>query len=311
MRMERKFTNDDEVETTMSVIRLHPECIRCMLDKQLAKCPADAPKEVQLTYMQKILSIASSAPYHQGAPVMLDEFHRLQREMFGLDKDFTQIKKKYNAVMLSRVPEMQKRIDASGRPLETAIQYAMIGNYIDFGAKHEVTDAQLDELLSEPAKYVLDEAVYQALNEDLQKAKKLVYLTDNCGEIVMDKLLVQEIRKAYPHLEVTVVVRGEPVSNDATMEDAQDVGMPEVARVIGNGNGVAGTHMDALSPEARGAIDAADVLIAKGQANFETLNSCGLNIYYVFMCKCDMFAKRFKVPRFSGIMVNDANIPAY
>lgn len=295
----------------MSVIRLHPECIRCMLDKQLAKCPADAPKEVQLAYMQKILSIASQAPSHQGAPVMLDAFHKLQRDMFGIDKDFGQIKKKYNAVMMQRVPEMQKRIDASERPLVTAIQYAMIGNYIDFGAKHEVTDEQLDDLLAAPEKYELDESVYQALNADLSKAKKLVYLTDNCGEIVMDKLFVQEIQKAYPHIEVTAVVRGEPVSNDATMDDAQDVGLTEIVRVVGNGNGVAGTHMDALSPEAREAIDAADVLIAKGQANFETLNNCGLNIYYVFMCKCDMFAKRFKVPRFSGIMVNDANIPAY
>ena len=101
----------------MSVLRLHPECIRCMLDKQLAKCPADAPKEVQLAYMQKILSIASQAPSHQGAPVMLDAFHKLQRDMFGIDKDFGQIKRKYNAVMMQRVPEMQKRIDASERSL--------------------------------------------------------------------------------------------------------------------------------------------------------------------------------------------------
>lgn len=296
----------------MALIRLHPECIRCMLDKQLAKCPTDVPKELQLEYMQKILSIASNAPSHQGAPVMLDAFHRLQHEMFGIvPKDLADIKKKYNAMMLEREPGMQKRIDDSDRPLATAIQYAMIGNYIDFGAKHEVTDEQLNELLAQPEKYVLDENVYQALNADLKAAKQLVYLTDNCGEIVMDKLLVQAIKKAYPQLNVTVIVRGEPVSNDATMTDAQEVGMTEVARVIGNGNGVAGTHVDTLSQEAREAIDMADVLIAKGQANFETLNGCGLNMYYVFMCKCEMFAKRFGVPRFSGIMVNDHNVPEY
>lgn len=295
----------------MSLIRLHPECIRCMMDKQLARCPQDAPKEVQLDYMQKVLSIAANARRDQGAPVILSEFHRLQREMFGIHKDFTDIKKKFNALMLAFEPEMQKRIDASQRPLETAIQYAMIGNYIDFGAKHEVMEDQLSDLLSKPESYELPEAVYQALNADLQKAKQVAYLTDNCGEIVMDKLLIRAIQKAYPQLQVTVIVRGEPVSNDVVLEDAQDVGLMEIARVIGNGNGVAGTHMDALSTEARETMETADVLISKGQANFETLNGCGLNVYYVFMCKCDMFAKRFNVPRFSGILVNDANVPAY
>lgn len=295
----------------MSLIRLHPECIRCMMDKQLARCPHDAPKEVQLDYMQKVLSIAANARRDQGAPVILSEFHRLQRDMFGICKDFTDIKKKFNALMMDFEPEMQRRIDASERPLETAIQYAMIGNYIDFGAKHEVMEDQLSDLLSKPESYELPEEVYQALTADLQKAGRVAYLTDNCGEIVMDKLFIRAIQKAYPQVQVTVIVRGEPVSNDVTIEDAREVGLTDIARVIGNGNGVAGTHMDALCPEARDAMETADVLISKGQANFETLNGCGLNVYYVFMCKCEMFAKRFNVPRFSGILVNDANVPAY
>jgi len=295
----------------MALIRLHPECIRCMMDKQLARCPEDAPKEVQLDYMQQILSIAANARRDQGAPVILSEFHRLQREMFGIHRDFSDIKKKFNALMLGFEAEMQSRIDASVRPLETAIQYAMIGNYIDFGAKHQVVEEQLSDLLSKPESYDLPEEVYQALCADLQKAKRVAYLTDNCGEIVMDKLFIREMQKAYPQLEITVIVRGEPVSNDVTLEDAQEVGLTSIARVIGNGNGVAGTHMDALSAEAREAMEMADVLISKGQANFETLNGCGLNVYYVFMCKCEMFAKRFGVPRFSGILANDANVPEY
>ena len=158
---------------------------------------------------------------------------------------------------------------------------------------------------------MVEEDVYQALMADLQKGHSVVYLLDNCGEIVMDKLLIRAIQKAFPALQITAIVRGLPVSNDATVEDAIQVGLTEVVSVIGNGNGLAGTSLEHLSPEARKAVDEADVILSKGQGNFETLNGCGLNVYYIFMCKCDMFARRFQVPRFSGILVNDHHLPEY
>lgn len=295
----------------MALIRLHPDCIRCMLDKQLAMCPDDTPTETRLEYMQKILALAAGARREQGAPILLQEFHQLQYDMFGISRDFSQTKSYFNALLMKREEEMWKRIEASSQPIEAAIQYAMIGNYIDFSAKHKVEEKQLDELLDSASSYVVAKDVYQALLEDLQKGKKLVYLVDNCGEIVMDKLLICAIQKAFPSLEITVLVRGAPVSNDATMEDAAQVGLTEIVRVIGNGTGIAGTSLEHLCEEAKKAVDEADVILSKGQGNFETLNGCGLNVYYVFMCKCDMFAKRFQVPRFSGILVNDHRLPEY
>ena len=117
----------------------------------------------------------------------------------------------------------------------------------------------------------------------------MVYLTDNCGEVVLDKMLVKLLKEMYPNLDITVIVRGEQILNDATMEDAVQIGMTDMVNVIGNGNNIAGTWLDAVSEQALKLIDQADVIIAKGQGNFETLYGCGKNIYYMFLCKCQLF----------------------
>ena len=141
----------------------------------------------------------------------------------------------------------------------------------------------------------------------MEIAKRLVYISDNCGEIVMDKILLGILKENYPRLQMTVIVRGKPVLNDATMEDAIQIGLDREMAVIGNGTDVAGTCLEELSEQARTAIEEADVIFAKGQGNFETLQKCGKNIYYIFMCKCDMFAKRFNVPKYTGVLINDKN----
>ena len=118
---------------------------------------------------------------------------------------------------------------------------------------------------------------------------------------------MEQIRKINPAAKFTAIVRGGDVLNDATAEDAYQVGLTDIVEVVGNGSDIAGTCLDELSCEAFCAIDEADVILAKGQANFETLRKCGRNIYYIFMCKCEMFAKEFQVPRFTGMLVNDKN----
>ncbi len=98
------------------------------------------------------------------------------------------------------------------------------------------------------------------------------------------------------------------MSNIISMEDAVQVGLTSIVEVIGNGSGVAGTDLTLISEEAKSKIEEADVIIAKGQGNFETLQMCGKNVYYIFMCKCDMFANRFQVPKYYGMFINDKNL---
>lgn len=298
--------------------RLRPECIRCMVKRQLDNVPSDAAVEKQMEYMQKILRVVADAPKSLSAPVLVQEFNRLQKEYFGTDEDFTEIKYYFNELMMRKAGAIEKRISKSEEPLKLALQYAMTGNYIDFGALHSVEEAKLDELLNKVGATeeivgtgtktktaIMELKEYENLCDDLKNTKQLVYLTDNCGEIVLDKVFIQEIKKKYPELEISVIVRGENVLNDATMTDAKQIGLDKLVKVIGNGNGIAGTWMDALSEEALRTMHEADVILSKGQGNYETLRMCGLNVYYLFMCKCDMFAKGFNVPRFTGVLVND------
>ena len=109
-------------------------------------------------------------------------------------------------------------------------------------------------------------------------------------------------------MEITVIVRGMPVLNDAVPGDAEDVGLTDMVKVIGNGNGVAGTQRNLLSEEAEHALGGADVILSKGQGNFETIHGCGLNIYYLFLCKCEWFTKRFGMERLKGVFVNERDI---
>lgn len=289
----------------METIRLHSECINCMAKVHLDKCPKDAPEDQKREYMTKVLKIISEAPLDAGAPVIVRSINQLQNEMFHMNQDYSEIKKHYNQLMMAQEKRVLDHMANSDDAVKTGIQYAMIGNYIDFGARIQVKEEELAELLDHPQKYPIPEKSYQELQEDLRKGKRLVYLTDNCGEIVMDKLLVEQIKKQYPHLNITVLVRGQQVLNDATMEDALQVGLTEITTVLPNGSDIAGTWYKELPTEVKAVLDQADVIISKGQGNFETLRKCGKNIYYIFLCKCNLFADTFQVPKLTGMLINE------
>ena len=287
-------------------IRLDPQCVKCLLDKHLTAYPQDTPQALRVAYMQRLLRIVADAPACWGAPVLVGQIKQLREELFGEREDFSAVKTYFNRLMLEREGEIEDRIAAADDPLKTALCYAMIGNYIDFGAMKHVDEGELAALLDAPERFAPDPGEYAALKEALAKAGHVAYLTDNCGEIVFDKLLIRTMMQMYPGAAVTVIVRGAPTLNDATIEDARQVGMDVIARVIGNGSGVAGTHWDELSEEARGALFGADVILAKGQANHETMRHCGMNVFYIFLCKCHLFADRFGVERFSGMLIHDS-----
>ena len=216
--------------------------------------------------------------------------------------DYTEIKRHFNALMLESEAEFESRVLASDNPLKSAVQYAMMGNFIDFSALDKVEDSRLMELIDRAPDITVDEECLELLRERTEKARTLALITDNCGEIVMDKILLRQLLRLNPDLSVTVIVRGGPVANDATLEDAEQVGLTEFGRCIGNGNDTDGSAMRIMSREAREAITRADVVIAKGQANYETLYGCACNVFYIFMCKCMLFMDRFKVPQFTGIL---------
>ncbi|MBE6652656.1 MAG: DUF89 family protein [Ruminococcaceae bacterium] len=292
---------------------LHPECVSCLIKKQIDIYPKSASREQVLTYMRRLGELMATLPDRTGGPAIMEAITDIRREVFGsaaalVERDYGTIKAHFNRLMMDFVASegLLTRIWAAEDPLRAALGYAMTGNFIDFGAMDSVDEEKLRALLGSAAERVeAADPVYLSLRETLSTARRLTFLTDNCGEIVLDRLLVEVLRALYPDLAITVLVRGGEVLNDATMEDALQAGFDRVEGVcvMGNGDRLAGTDVDRVSPEAREALTAADLILAKGQGNYETLRGCGLPVFYVFLCKCRFFADRFGVPTYTGMLV--------
>ena len=283
-------------------------CIACILKRQEEQIRKFSDEQKKKEFMKEFCRIVGESKECDSAPVLVTYSAKLMKKYFGVEKVYTEEKKEYNTLMLKYEDEIRKKIAQADDSFKEALKYSRVGNYIDFGAMNHVEKNQLDVLLSKVQEDCVDEVEYQALLMDLRKARKLVFLTDNCGEIVLDKLFIEELKKYYPEIEITVIVRGEPVINDATMEDAVFVGMDKVAYVMTNGTDTAGTPLDYISEEAKKVLMEADVILSKGQGNFESLNGCGLNIYYLFLCKCDWFVQSFQMNLYEGVLVNEKNL---
>ncbi len=286
-------------------MRLNSYCIRCLLDRQQERIKNFEDEEKKTAYMKEIAKAIGESGEEDSAPYMVWVFKQIYRRYFGDTKDYKAIKKDYNEYVLKLEDALYEEILKAPEPLEKAIIYARIGNYIDFGAMQYVDKEQFLALFREEEKNAMDEAVYEAFLSDCERGKNFLLIADNCGEIVLDKLFLRELKKRFPHLKNTVMVRGEEVLNDVTAEDAEAVGLLEEAKIVSNGNGVAGTVEKLLSAEGMEALSRADIILAKGQANFETMNGCGRNIYYSFLCKCDWFSGRFQVPMYTGMFVRE------
>lgn len=285
--------------------RWNSHCTQCLLKQHLTNYPDTATEEERLTYIRRLFSILTEIAPGESSPVVVNRILTLQKEMFDQFVDYTDIKKHFNQLMLEQEDWIYADISSATDPIRRALQYVMKGNYIDFGVLSDVNSEKLMELLSQAKDQTIDEQIFEELMQDLTSAKNMVLLTDNCGEIVLDKLLIRTIMSQFPDLQVHVIVRGGHALNDATMEDACQVGLPDLVKVIGNGTCLQGTYLPDISKEARDLLEQADVILSKGQGNFESLQYCGLNIYYLFLCKCDLFTKRFHTHLYNGILTND------
>lgn len=290
-------------------MKLNPYCMCCAVNKQEEKIRKFPDMDKKTEYMKKVMSILSSAEEQDCSPSLSVEIKKLYSEFWNCPaEDYTEIKKEFNQLMLNVEASVEEKIRTSADPLETALLYARIGNYIDFAALENVSQETMLKLLENENQEPLSQTEYANFQTDLSTAKTLVYLTDNCGEIVLDKLAVKILKEKYPQLNITVIVRGYPVVNDATMEDAEEIGLTDIVKATGNGSNVGGTWFPGLSNEARTLLEQADVILAKGQGNFETMNDCGLNVYYLFLCKCDLFQRRFHAKALQGMFLNERRI---
>ena len=291
-------------------MRLDSQCILCLL-KRHADTAAKLGNEEQVTaFTRDLMRILCDGPVEMSAPFYTPDIAKLFTEHFGLADDrFTEEKELSNRFCMERLDRISGMVRSADDPLYAGLQGAILGNYIDFSAlQGEVSFEKLDEMLDLLHTIEVDRAVFDKLRADLKTGKELLYLTDNAGEIVFDRVWLEVIRDLFPNLAITVCVRGGPAQNDATIADAQEIGMP--FRVIDNGTCISGTVLEKASDELRAAMERADVVISKGQANVETLldTGHGYNIYYAFLVKCKRFIDRFGKEKLTPMLVREREL---
>ena len=286
-------------------IAIDTGCIECFLKRNLDVARSLGTEEQAMTFAKELMKIYLDAPEGVASPWFGPAAADLLNRIYGVPIDrFRQEKLDSNRFVLERIDQIRQKVESAPDPVLAGLQFAILGNYLDFGAlQNQVSFEKLDDMLDQGLEMKLDEQNYASLCNDLEQGKKLLYLTDNAGEIGFDRIFAEQIAKKYPHLEITFCVRGDVAQNDATREDAAAVGIP--FPVIDNGNRIAGTQMDQLSEEAETAIKTADLIIAKGMANTETMYGCGYNIYYAFLIKCQRFVKEFGQPMFTPMLVKE------
>lgn len=262
------------------------ECIPCIVNNFLKLLnQGGIPDEKKENAMRRLLDFISQADYHQSPPVFGKEIHKLIRQELNNPDPYREIKIKYNKLMLDMYPALEAKVHNAVDRFDAAMRLAIAGNAIDFGSQHHLNVMDTIEMVWD-VKFAVNDS--KQLREDLQTAKTLLYIGDNCGEIVLDKLFIKTIGIQNTYF----VVRGAAVINDVTFEDARMVGMDEVATVITTGDDAPGAVWEMVSDEFKQIFRQADVVISKGQGNLEGLIDSPGNIFFLFISKCDLIAER-------------------
>ena len=281
------------------------QCLLCHLRRNLETVKPLGTEEQAMAFARDLMRLYLEAPEGVSSPWFNPQTSDLMLKHYGLPLDRMKEEKELsNRFVLERMDLIRQKVESAEDPVFAGLQFSILGNYLDFAAlQGQVSFEKLEEMLDTAFDLELDKDVYADFCKELEIGKKLLYLTDNAGEIGFDRIFAEEIAKKYPQLEITFCVRGEIIINDATRADAEAVGIP--FPVIDNGNRVPGTQIDLLGQEALDALNAADVILAKGMANCETMFGCGYNVYYAFLVKCQRFVDRFRKPMLTPMLVKE------
>ena len=269
-------------------MRIYLDCISCFVRQALdAARLATDDEQVHKKVVARVLRMADDLDMSQSPPVIGQQIHRLIRELVGSDDPYYKVKKQFNSLALKLYPDLRKQIISSNDPLETAIRLAIAGNIIDFGAKSSLTESEVKETIAGSLSDYLNPEQIMDFKNAVMEAEDILYLADNAGEIVFDHLLIEQL----PIEKITVVVKGSPVINDATIEDANVVGLGRIVEVIDNGSDGPGTILETCSKDFLDRFENADLIIAKGQGNYETLSGIDKDIFFLLKVKCSVIAE--------------------
>lgn len=285
-------------------MKIRDKCLPCLVNQVIKVAHMTHATNKEELY-HKVFEYLSQLDFELTNPEIIGQTFQMVKEHIGVNDPYYDIRHFYNQMFLEHRKSFQEKIEQSEDVLTTAVKYAVIGNIIDFNPVHNHDIKDIMKWFDDIDQLDLTINHIEYLKDDLKEANTLLYLGDNCGEICLDYLLIEKIKAMNPQLDIYFGVRGQPVVNDSIAEDAYEIGMNQYAKIISNGDSSLGTVLKRTSPKFYDVYRQADIVIAKGQANYESLSEeIDKNIYFMLMVKCDVISQDIGVPEKSMICLN-------
>ena len=272
-------------------MKINEKCLPCLINQVIKVANITNCSNRDDLYHQ-VFEQLSKIDFNKSNPEIIGMIFELVKKHLNNEDPYQEIRQYYNNLFLQSYDDFDKKINS----FKTAIKYAIIGNIIDFSPINNQEITKIDDWFDNIDNLSLTIDHVDKLINDRKKAKIILYLGDNCGEICLDKLLLKRIKQLNPSLKIYFGVRGKPVVNDSIESDAYEVGIDEYASIISNGDNSLGTILSRTSAQFNQIYQNCDFVIAKGQANFESLSEENKKIYFLLMVKCGVIAKYINVP---------------
>lgn len=277
-------------------MKTYLDCVPCVMRQALeASRMATEDADKQEEALRKVAKELSDLRYDRTPLTLSHKALRIVRKVTGVEDPYEKLKKKFNRKAMDMYPSLKSKVSNSKDRLLTATKLSIAGNVIDFGPGHEF---KLEEVVED----VLDQSFainhFDRFKKSLEEVEEIFYLADNSGEIVFDRVLLEELNGK----EITFFVKGGPVLNDATAEDAKFVGIDKLAKIeeVGGEGDAAG--LDKVSESFKNQLKASDLVISKGQANYEAFSNVEANIFYLLMVKCPLIGRDIGVEKGSIVI---------
>lgn len=277
-------------------MKMKDKCLPCLVN-QVIKVADVTKAENRDVLFHEVFSYLSKVDFNKTNPEISGETFAILKKHLGNDDPYYEVRKYYNNLLMKLSRTYENKIDNSQDSFFQAMKYAVIGNIIDFNPIHNSTLEEIMDFINQADELEFQINHMEQLKQEIKKAKSVLYLGDNCGEICFDKLFIKEIKKQNPNILIYFGVRGEPVINDSIESDAYEVGINEYATIISNGDGSLGTVLERTSMEFQKNFEEVNIVISKGQANYECLSECEKKgIFFLLMTKCEVIAEDIGVP---------------
>jgi damage-control phosphatase, subfamily I len=276
-------------------MKTYLDCIPCFFRQMLegARIVKASPKD-QKWILDEFAKMIPGISLRSSPPEIARLGYSLLRNISPNGDPYKEIKQKSNRIALKLLGRLKNKVAHSKNKLLTALELAIAGNIIDFGVKNNLNvKDELTKILKQESKSIRQRSIfhYTEFKSVLKRAKNILYLGDNAGEVAFDRILIEEIKRIYPEKNISYAVKDRPIINDALIEDAKFCGIDKFASIVSNGADAPGTVLSLCSKEFKDIYKKSDMIISKGQGNFESLSENKKPVFYLFMVKCDVVAR--------------------